>query len=81
MLGNVIRYIKLNTMTSLQGKVFRITGPLYGNAAGHRWISLVRGQQRRACDAGLDVYLDVSLNKLTVVAGDSRNSTKIYHGN
>ena len=29
-------------MTSSSGNIFRVTGPLWGNSAGHRWIPLTK---------------------------------------
>ena len=46
-------------MTSLNGNVFRVTGPLWGESIGHRWI-----RPQRDSDAGFDVFFDVGLNKL-----------------
>ena len=31
---------RLVLMTSLNGNVFRVTGPLWGESIGHRWIPL-----------------------------------------
>ena len=29
-------------MTSHNGKIFRVTGPLWGESTGHRWIPLTK---------------------------------------
>ena len=47
-------------MTSLNGNVFRVTGPLWGEAIGHRWIL-----PQRDSNVGFDVFFDVGLNKLS----------------
>ena len=39
--------------------IFRVTGPLWGESAGHWWIPL-----KKASDAEFDVFCDVCLNKL-----------------
>ena len=31
-----------NTMTSWNGNIFRVTGPLWGESTGHRWIPLTK---------------------------------------
>ena len=43
-------------MTSSNGRIFRVTGPLWGESIGHRWIP-----HTKASDA--DVYFDLRLNK------------------
>ena len=35
-------------MTSWNGNIFRITGPLWGESTGNRWIPLTQGKSRRA---------------------------------
>ena len=45
------------TMTAPSGNIFRFTGPLWGESAGHRWITLTK-----ASDAELSFY-DLWLNK------------------
>ena len=40
--------ISLRMMTSSNGNIFRVTGPLCGEFAGHRWIPLTKGQWRGA---------------------------------
>ena len=32
-------------LTSWSGNAFRVTGPLWGESIGHRWIPLIKGQQ------------------------------------
>ena len=34
-------------MTSSNGNIFRVTGPLCGEFTSHRWIPLIKGQWRR----------------------------------
>ena len=46
-------------MTPSNGNIFPITGPLYGEFNGHRWIPLTKGQWRRA----LMFYLMCALYK------------------
>ena len=38
----------LYMMTSSNGKICRVTGPLWGEFSGHRWIPLTNGQWRGA---------------------------------
>ena len=45
-------------MTSSNGNIFRVTGPLCGEITGHRWIPLTN-----ASDVGFDVLFYVRLNK------------------
>ena len=45
-------------MTSWNGNIFRVTGPLCEEFTGHRWIPLTK-----ASDAGFDVFFDLRLNK------------------
>ena len=45
-------------MTSSNGNIFRVTGPLCGEFTGHRWIPLTK-----ASDAGFDVFFDLRMNK------------------
>ena len=45
-------------MTSSNGNIFRVTGPLCGEFTGHRWILLTK-----ASDAELGVFFDLRLNK------------------
>ena len=45
-------------MTSLNGNIFRVTGPLCGEFTGHRWI-----HGTKASDAKLWCFLDLHLNK------------------
>ena len=48
-------------MTSSSGNIFRVSGPLWGETTGHRWIPLTK-----ASDAGFDVLFDLRLKKTTV---------------
>ena len=45
-------------MTSSNGNIFHVTGPLCGEFTGHRWIPL-----KKASDMELDVFFDLHLNK------------------
>ena len=45
-------------MTSSNGIIFRVTGPLCGEFTGPRWIPLTK-----ASDAEFDVFFDLHLNK------------------
>ena len=45
-------------MTSSNGNIFRVTGPLYGEFTGLRWIP-----RTKASDAELDVFCDLRLIK------------------
>ena len=45
-------------ITSSNGKIFRVTGPLCGEFTGHRWIPLVRPVTQ-----SFDVLFDLCLNK------------------
>ena len=46
------------TYSSSAGNVFRVTGPLWGESTGHRWIPLTK-----ASGAKLWYFLDLRLNK------------------
>ena len=35
-----IQLFSYNTMTSSNENIFRVTGPLWGESTGHRWIPL-----------------------------------------
>ena len=52
------RHMKQTMMTSSNGTVFSVTGPLWGEFAGHRWIPLTK-----ACDAEIWCFYDLHLNK------------------
>ena len=45
-------------MTSANGNIFRVTGPLWGESCGPRWIPLIK-----ANGTGFDVFFDLRLNK------------------
>ena len=45
-------------LTSSNGNIFRVTGPLGGEFTSHRWIPLTE-----ASDAEFDVFFDLRLNK------------------
>ena len=59
-MGKTIRYLtsKHNMMTSSNGNIFRVTGPLCGAFTVDRWIPLTK-----ASDTGFDVLFDLRLNK------------------
>ena len=46
-------------MTSSNGNIFRVTGPLCGEFTGHRWIALTK-----ASDVELWGFFDLRLNGL-----------------
>ena len=50
--------ISHNMMTSSYGNIFHVTGPLWGESTGHRWIPLTK-----ASDVDVDVFSDLCLNK------------------
>ena len=64
-------------MTSSNGNIFRVTGPLWGEFTGHRWI---RG--RKACDAELWCFLWsapwINAWVITREAGDLRRHRAHY---
>ena len=39
---NTIQIEELDMMTSSNGNIFRVTGPLWGESTGHRWIPLTK---------------------------------------
>ena len=45
-------------MTSSNGNIFRVTGPLYGEFTGHRWIP-----SQRLMTQSFAVFFDLCLNK------------------
>ena len=45
-------------MSSSNGNIFRVTGPLWGKSIGHRWITLTRPMR-----PSFDVFFDLHLNK------------------
>ena len=49
---------RCNVITSTNGKNCRVTGPLWGESTGHRWIPLTK-----ASDAKLWYFFDVRMNK------------------
>ena len=49
---------EVTMMTSSNGNIFRVTGPLCGEFPGHRWIPLTKAR-----DASFDIFFDLSLNK------------------
>ena len=53
----IIVYI-LTMMTSSNGNIFLVTGPLCGEFTGDRWIPCTK-----ASDAGFDVFFDLRMNK------------------
>ena len=50
--------LRWNIMTSSNGIIFRVTGPLSGEFTGHRWIP-----HTKASAAEFDVFFDQCLNK------------------
>ena len=57
-LTNAACDITRNMMTSSDGNIFRVTGPLCGEFTGHRLIP-----QQRPVTRSFDVFFDVPLNK------------------
>ena len=49
---------RLLMMTSSNGNIFRVTGPMCGEFTGHRWITRTRPVRR-----SLGVFFDLRLNK------------------
>ena len=45
-------------MSSSNGNIFRVTGPLWGLSTVHRWILITK-----VSDANFDVFLDLRMNK------------------
>ena len=54
----------VNMMTSWNGNAFRVTGPLWGEPTGDRWIPPTK-VQKRSCEVFFDVSLSKLLNKQT----------------
>ena len=52
-----------NMITSSNGNIFRVTGPLCGEFAGHRWIPRTNGQWRGALMFSLICALNKRLSK------------------
>ena len=50
-------------MTSSNGNIFRVTGPLCGEFTGHRWIPLTKGQWHGALMFSLICALNKQLSK------------------
>ena len=50
--------LKKGMMTSSDGNIFHVTGPLWGESTGHRWIPLTK-----ASDTGLWCLFDLRLKK------------------
>ena len=65
-------------MTSSNGNIFRVTGPLCGEFTGHWWIHL-----KRPATLGFDVFFDLRLNKPLSKgnAGDFRRHRAHYDVN
>ena len=56
--GAISLFYKLTSkMTSSNGNIFRVTGPLWVESIGHRWISIKRRVTR-----SFDVFCDLCLN-------------------
>ena len=61
-------------MTSSNGNIIHVTGPLCGEFTGHRWIPLTKAVTR-----SFDVFFDLRLNKqLSRKAGDLRRHRAHY---
>ena len=63
-------------LTSSNGNIFRVTGPLYGEFTGHRWIPA-----RRPVTRSFGVFFDLRLNKRLAnhhEAGDLRRHRANY---
>ena len=55
-MNNSTRVIWISVMmTSWNGNIFRVSGPLWGESTGHRWIPLPK--------TGLDAFFGLRLNK------------------
>ena len=50
--ANKIFFTSFHTMTSSKGNIFRVTGPLWGEFTGHRWIPLTKASQWRTALMG-----------------------------
>ena len=58
-------------MMSSNGIIFRVTGPLWGEFTGHRWMSL-----KRPVMQSFDIFFDLHLNKqLSKASGRRRFET------
>ena len=63
-LGNILRISEFSwnsrdaTVTSSYRNIFRVTGPLWGESIGHRWIS-----QKKPVTRSFDVFFDLCPNK------------------
>ena len=57
-------------MTSSNGNIFCVTGPLWGESIGHRWILL---KKARPVTRNLDVFFDPHLNKRLSKNRDARD--------
>ena len=69
--ATVIKHIM---MTSSNGNIFRVTGPLWGAFTGQQWISLTKA-------SNVDVFFDLHLNKRLSKnrdAGDLRRNRAHY---
>ena len=57
-------------MTSSNGNIFHVTGPLRGEFTGHRWIPR-EFPAHRPVTRNFDVFFDLRMNKLlSIEAGD-----------
>ena len=50
-------------MTSSNGNIIRVTGPLWEESSGDRWIPLTKGLSQRPLARSIDILFDVRLNK------------------
>ena len=54
---------QMHIMTSSNGNIFRVTGPLCGEFTGHRWIPSTKASDAEPWSRGLDVSFDLRQNK------------------
>ena len=57
MIVHELRLICLTMRPSSNGYIFHITGPLWGESSGHRWIPLTKAS------GAVNVYFDLHPNK------------------
>ena len=50
-------------MTSWNSNIFRVTGPLWGESTGHRWIAPTKAPVTRSFDVLFEVRLNKRLSK------------------
>ena len=54
---------EINMMTSSNGNIFRVTGPLYGEFTGHRWIPITQKPATHSLNVVFFLRLNKRLNK------------------